>query len=193
MIPDNVHGFLSVFPIELDSPVGSHTMRRKKRNHIPGTTVCQVGINDLAKLLFTDSLHGKQFPRLLIKDLQCFLTEGLVDLLCSLLADATDLTGGKVCDDTVLGGRDDFLIPLHLKLDSVLLGFAPVPFHPVFDLIGSWQTIPDGLESVQDLPCSVPQSAAGLVHGDHETAGTCRSIPWENNSFELTKHSYAPS
>ena len=168
-------------------------MRRKKRNHIPGTTVGQVGINDLAKLFFTDTLYGKQFPWLLIKDLQCFLTEGLVDLLCSLLADATDLTGGQVCDNTVLGRGYDFLIPLHLKLNPVFLGFAPVPFHPVFDLIGSWQTIPDGLESVQDLPCSVPQSAAGLVHCDHETAGTCRSIPWENNSFELTKHSYAPS
>ena len=135
MVPDDIHGLFPVFPVQLYCPVGADTVRCQKSDHIPGTTVSQVRINDLTQLLFADAPYGKQFPRLLIENLKGFLTEGIVDLLCCLLADATDLTGGQVCDDTVLGGRDDFLIPLHLKLDSVLLGFAPVAFHPVLDLI----------------------------------------------------------
>ena len=193
MIPDDVHGFFSVFPIELHRPVGTNTVGCQKSDHIPGATVSQVRINDLTQLLFADTLHGKQLPGLFVEDLQCFLSEGIVDLLCSFLPDTTDLAGSKVCDDTLSGRCDNFLITLYLKLDSVLLGFAPVPFHPVLDLIGGRQTVSDSLESVQDLPCSIPQCATGPVHGDHETAGTCRCIPREYNSFELTKHSYAPS
>ena len=135
MIPDDIHGLFPVFPVQLHCPVGADTVRCQKSDHIPGTTVSQVRINDLTQLLFADALNGEQLPRLFIENLKGFLTECFVDLLCCLLANATDLTGGKVCDDTVLGGRDDFLIPLHLKLDSVLLGFAPVAFHPVLDLI----------------------------------------------------------
>ena len=39
-------------------------------DHIPGTSVGQVGINDLMKLLFADTTHIEQFFGFLIQNLK---------------------------------------------------------------------------------------------------------------------------
>ena len=167
-------------------------MRCQKCDHIPGTTVGKIRVNDLLQFLLTDSSDRKQFSRLLIQDFQCFLTECIVNLFCSLLTDSSDLPGSKISNDTLLGGSDHFLIPLHFILQTMLGILGPSAFHAVLDLIGRGKAIADRLKLVQDPSCRIPDRAAGLVHRDHESVDGCCSISGKNDSFKLTKHLITP-
>ena len=117
-------------------------------DHIPGTSVGQVGINDLAKLLFADTTHIEQLFWFLIQNLQGLFAVGIVDPLSGLLADTFDLSGGKVCDDTFFSRRYHLFIPFDFELDSVLLILAPPSFHPVFDLFGCRKAVPNCFKPV---------------------------------------------
>ena len=188
MIPDDVHRFLPIFPVQLHGSVWGDAIGCQECDHISGATVCQVRIDDPFQLLFADSSYGKKLLRLLVQDLKGVCPKGLIDPFRNFLADTPDLTGRQIGNDAFPGGRDNFFIPFYGKLDPVLLGLAPAAFHSVSNFVRSGQAITDGLELIQLIARRIPKNAAGFVDRDHKAGEIRSSLPGEDHFLKLTKH-----
>lgn len=124
----HIHGLFAILAVKLDCSVRRNTMRSKKCDHITSSSIGKVRIQNLCKLFLTDSPYFQKLLRLLIQNQQGILSKGIVDPLCSLFSYAFDLTGSKISDNAFLGGGNDFLVALNLKLDSVPGIFASFAF-----------------------------------------------------------------
>ena len=186
MVSDDVHGLLAVFPVQPDSSAGADTVGGQKCDHIPGTSIGQVRIDDLSELLFADTSDGEELLRLLIQNLKRLLAEGIIDPFSGLFTDAADLSGCQISNDSFPGGGYDFLITLHLELDTMLLTLAPLSSHIVPDFIGGRQAVAHRFELIQNVSCCILQHTTGAIDGDHEPRGACSSIPGKDDSFKCT-------
>ena len=171
MLADNIQRLVPILTVDLNGSAGSDAMRSQKCDHIPGTSGGQVGIPDLLQLLGADPPDGHQLLRLVVKDLQSVLPEGIVDLLCDPWANTLDLTGCQVADNALLGMGDHFLVAFHLELQAVSRMLVPVTAEAIAELLGCRKTISNRFDLADHFAVCVFHNAAGTVYRDHIVDG----------------------
>ena len=93
MVFQDVQGIFAKLPVELHRPAGADPVGRQESYHIPGSPAGQVGIPDPLELCLADALDLQKAVGFLVQDFEGVVTEGVVDFLGGLRADALDLPG----------------------------------------------------------------------------------------------------
>ena len=189
MLLDDGHGLLAVLLVELHGAVCRDPVGSEKGDDIACRPVGEIRITDLREPCLADAGDPEKLVRLLVQNFQRQIAVGVIDLLRDPRADALDLAGAEVPDDTFPAGDDDLVIAVHLKLGAVFGIAGPVALHVIAQVIGDRQKVPDGLELGEDAAAAVPDDLTGAVDRHHVAAGTGGvGILGVEELFKLAEH-----
>ena len=186
MLPNDVHGILSILAVDFNGSVGSDTVGCQKGNHFPGTAGSQVGITDHPETLFADTPNRHELFRLVIQNLQRVLPERIVDFLCDFSANTFDLTGCQITDDAFSGMGNYLLVALHLELESVLRVPGPVAIQTESNFFRDGEAIANSFELTHCIAAAIVQNFQRTVNGNHIVNGGSVGNPGIEELIKLT-------
>ena len=185
VVPNDVHGLLSVLLVQFDCAVRRYAMRRQKSDHIACAPGSHVRVTDFFEFGFADARYGEQLLRIVIQYSQRILPEHGINLFRNFRTDALDLPGTQVSNDAFPVWGDHLVKTLNLKLDAMFGIPAPAPAHVIAKIIRRRQAVAHRLDFRNRISRRIQNLLAGAVQGDHVACaigGHCFGI---DQLFEL--------
>lgn len=167
MVLHDVQRLSAVDLEELDRPVGCDAMGCQKGDHISRCPVCQIGVPNALEPAGADPVDGQQLIRVVIKDVERLVAEGIIDPLGDLRPDALDLPGAEVREDPFLCGDQDLVVLLHFILHSVLRIALPAALELIPKIPGQRQTEAHRLDPGHGGAGRTEKLLAGAVDRHH--------------------------